>query len=123
MGLVNSDIPDAPTAHPYCHTHPDVEHMGYTEPKREIRASVRLTEEAHQLLSDMAEADQVSMKHIGSKAIFFLDKLSDREEKVGKYIEEITFKAMRLKQLVIFYVLLVGVGMGLLGYIMGLAVK
>ena len=118
MENTNSDIPDAPTVRPFYPTH-RVE----TKPKRKIRASVRLTEEAHLLLSDMADANKESTKHIGSEAIFLLDKMVNQEDEVGELIEQIKFKALRFKQLVVFYVLLVGVGMGLVGYIMGLAVK
>ena len=118
MGNTNSDIPDFHMVRPYFHTH-----LVETEPKRKIRASVRLTEEAHRLLLDMADANKESMKHIGSEAIFLLDKMVNQEDKVGELIEQIKFKALRFKQLVVFYMLLIGIGMGLVGYIIGLAVK
>lgn len=93
------------------------------EPKREIRASVRLTEQAHILLLDMAKKNGVSMKTVGSEAIFTSERAPKAEKMYRKHIEELKFKALKSKQLAIFYMLLVGVTMGLLGFVIGLVVK
>ena len=118
----NSEIPDAPMARPCCHTHPDVEHVNYTEPKRKTRASVRLTEEAHMLLLDMADENEVSMKHVGSEAIFTLDRAPKAEKMYRERIAQLKFEALKFKESVIFYALLIGVGMGMLGFILGVSV-
>ena len=100
-------------------THP-VEHVGL---KTKTRSSVRLTEQAHILLVDIAKRNKVSMKTVGSEAIFTSERAPKAEKMYRKRIEELKFKALKSKQLAIFYMLLVGVTMGLLGFVIGLVVK
>lgn len=90
--------------------------------ENKTRASVRLTEEAHQLLVDIAEANGVSMKTVGSKAIHTLDRAPKAEKLYRERIEQLKFKARRFKRLTLFYMLFIGVGMGILGFILGVCV-
>jgi len=91
------------------------------EPKHKIRASVRLTEEAHQSLLEMAKANKVSMKTMGSEAIHTLDR-APKVEEMSERIEQLKFKALRFKQLAVVYMILVGTSVGLLGFILGVTV-
>lgn len=111
-------LPNPPTARPYDHMH-----LVETGSKREIRASVRLTEQAHLLLVNMAKRNKVSMKTVGSEAIHTLNSAPKVEKMYRERIEELKFKALKSRQLAAFYALLAGVSMGLLGFIIGLAVK
>ena len=89
-----------------------------TEPtgtKHKTRASVRLTEKAHLALLDMADADEVSMKHIGSKAILSL-------ESAGKQLEELRSEVQKSKQLSVLYTLLVAFCALVIGVIVGVCV-
>ena len=86
------------------------------------RASVRLTEGAHLLLLDMAKKNGVSMKTVGSEAIFTSERAPKAEKMYRNYIEQLKFKALRFKQLAVFYMLFIGVGMGISGFILGLVV-
>ena len=117
MGIMYSDIPDAPTARPYSHTH-----LVETGPKRKTRASVRLTEEAHMLLLDMAKAHGVSMKTVGSEAIFTFERAPKAENMYRERIAQLKFKALKSKQLAIIFIILTGISMGLLGFILGVSV-
>lgn len=49
--------------------------------------NVRLTEQAHIVLSEKAENLNVSMKEIASEAIFVLAKKEDREKEQREHIE------------------------------------
>lgn len=102
---------------------PDTHLVGPMKPKREIRASVRLTEEAHLLLVDIAEASGLSMKMVGSEAIHMLDRTRKAEKMYRASIEQIRSEALKSRQLAALYILLVGMGMGLLGFIVGLGIK
>ena len=79
------------------------------------RASVRLTKKAHLALLDMADADEVSMKHIGSKAILSLDK-------GAKEVEDLRSEIQKSKQLSMLYTLLVAVCTLVIGVIIGVCV-
>ena len=90
--------------------------------------TVRLTDHAYILLTEKAEdysseGHKISMKDIASEAIFMLVQGEDRDNEQRARIEQLKFKALKFKQLVVFYVLLAGVGIGLLGFIVGLAAK
>ena len=91
-------------------------------PEHKTRASVRLTEEAHMLLLEIAETNDVSMKHVGSEAIFTLDRAPKAEEMYRRHIAQLKLEALKFKESVVFYALLIGVGMGMLGFIVGVCV-
>jgi len=92
------------------------------EPKHKIRASVRLTEEAHQSLLEMAKANKVSMKTMGSEAIHTLDRAPKVSKEMSEHMEQLKFKALRFKQLALVYIILVGISVGLLGFILGVSI-
>ena len=90
--------------------------------------NVKLTDQAHLLLSEKVDdyrldGHKISMKDIASEAIFMLAQSEDRDNEHLAHIEQLKFKALKFKQLAVFYVLLAGVGLGLLGFIVGLVVK
>lgn len=90
--------------------------------------TVRLTDHAHTLLTEKAEdysseGHKISMKDIASEAIFMSVQGEHRDNEQRAHIELLKFKAREFKQLAVFYVLLAGVSFGLLGFIVGLAVK
>lgn len=90
--------------------------------EHKIRASVRLTEQAHLLLSEMAKTNKESMKQIGNKAISLLDGSSKRERALLTYIDELEFGAKKREQVHIVQFILACLGMGLLGFIVGVSV-
>jgi len=86
------------------------------------RASVRLSKEAHLLLVDMAEKNEVSMKTVGSQAILMLDKGSKREREIGTYIEQLKFAMKKRAQVAIVCILMASMGMCLMGFIIGVSI-
>lgn len=86
------------------------------------RASVRLTEEAHLLLVDIAERNGLSMKMVGSEAIHMLDRARKAEKMYRERIEQLRFKARKSKQLAVVYTILIGVSFWILGFILGVNV-
>lgn len=83
--------------------------------EHKTRASVRLTEKAHLALLNMADENEVSMKHIGSKAILSL-------ESAAKQMEGLKSEVLKSKQLSLLYTVLVAVCMLVIGVIIGVCV-
>jgi len=79
--------------------------------------TVRLTEQARMLLVEKAEDYNTSMKAVASEAIFLFAQDGDNER-----IAQLKARIVRQKQAFVFYVFLLSVGMGLLGFVIGILV-
>jgi len=78
--------------------------------------TVRLTEQAHMLLLEKAEDYNTTMKAVASEAIFLFARGEDKDD---ERIIHLKARITRLKQAFVFYVLLIGIAMGILGFITG----
>jgi len=92
------------------------------ETKHKMRASVRLSEQAHSLLVDIAEKNKVSMKTVGSQAIHRFDNSSKRERDLRTHIEQLKFAMKKRAQVAIVCILMASLGMGLMGFIIGVSI-
>ena len=81
--------------------------------------TVRLTDEAHALLAEKAVDYEESMKDVASEAIFSLDKRETKDKECRRHIEALKAGIQRVREERAFYILLVGVAGGILGFIIG----
>ena len=81
--------------------------------------TVRLTDEAHALLTEKAVNYEESMKDVASDAIMLLVEGKERNKECYTLLDSLSKKVKRAQKLLAFYTMLVGSTGVVLGYIIG----
>ena len=89
--------------------------------------TVRLTPQAHILLSDKAdnyssEGHKISMKDIASEAIFLFFQSEDRDKEIETYRKELNELSIKLQRRLPFYLFISGAAGTVAGVVIGVMI-